>query len=511
VIVAIGTLSSRGLGLIRDALAARYIAPEARDAFVVAFRLTNIFRRVLCEGAFSASLVPALAELQARGEEAEARAMASAAFAALMAVAVAGSFLGILFMDPALRLMLGGEPFALVPGKLELAILLSRIMFGFLALAALFAYFMAALHAVGRFALAALAPVLFNSAMIVAAVARPAGGRSSEALAEALAWAVLVGGALQALVLAPAVWRGGLWPRLRLARWSPRAGRAIGAAVPVAVGSSLLQMTGFANIWFAARLPQGSHSYLDLADRILELPLTLFAVSLGSAILPDLAREWAMGRPAGVGQAMSRALRAGLFIMAPSAVGMVALAEPIVDGLFVGREFGYREAAQTAQLIQIYGLALLVAGGARILAQGLYAARLARIAALAAIASFACHVLLAGPLSATLGLAGLAVATVASQGVHAIILGMSFRARVAPLDGRVFFRGLPQILACAGAAALGAQAYIPLSARIGPSFPRLAALFCAIACAGLAYALVGALLGVPELGEAWRALRKKAK
>jgi putative peptidoglycan lipid II flippase len=208
---------------------------------------------------------------------------------------------------------------------------------------------------------------------------------------------------------------------------------------------------------------------------------------------------------------MSRALRAGLFIMAPSAVGMVALAEPIVDGLFVGREFGYREAAQTAQLIQIYGLALLVAGGARILAQGLYAARLARIAALAAIASFACHVLLAGPLSATLGLAGLAVATVASQGVHAIILGMSFRARVAPLDGRVFFRGLPQILACAGAAALGAQAYIPLSARIGPSFPRLAALFCAIACAGLAYALVGALLGVPELGEAWRALRKKAK
>jgi putative peptidoglycan lipid II flippase len=334
-------------------------------------------------------------------------------------------------------------------------------------------------------------------------------GSAPETLAVALAAAVLLGGAAQALVLLPAVLATGLAPRLRLAGFSPAALRTVGRALPSAFAVSLLQLTGFANVWFAARLPPGSHSYLYLADRIFELPLSLIGASIAASILPVLARDWAAGERAALGSALNGALRLCLFLAALNAVGMLTLAGPIVDALFVGREFSLAEGVETAKLIEIYGVALLFAALARVLMQGLFAANQAGFAAASALASGICHVVLAGPLIDVFGLPGLALATCASQAVHGVLLTIGLRSRVTSVHFRPFVRSAVRIALSAAAAAAASRVYLPLSIRVGPSFPRLAALLVTIACVSLVYFATAAAFRSPELRDIWRGLLRR--
>ena len=509
-LVAFGTLGSRVLGLIRDAYVARYFGPEIRDAFVIAFRLPNLIRRTIAEGSISSIWVPAIAEMRARGDAEGARRLASGVFAAFLAVAAFASVLGVVLMEPALNLLLSGESFRAVPGKFELTVRLAKITFGFLFFASSFASFAALLHAVGRFAWASFAPILFNATVLAVAFAQPRELRSTEANAVALAWAVLAGGALQAAILIPAVRRTGLWPRARRANWSPAVARVLGAAAPTAFSLSLLQATAFANLWFASRLPQGSHSYLYLADRILELPLSLFASSVAAASLPTLAADWAAGRRAQVGHSVERALHLILFITAINAVGMIFLADPIVEALFVGKEFSLNEAAQTARALQVSALTLIAAAASRILAQAFFAARQATFPAIAALAGFICHLVLAGPLASAFGAAGLAGAAAASQAIFVTLLALGFRSRIARFDARAFARSVPRLAACVAAAAVAAQAaHSFFAARVSPAFPKIAALFSAMACAAAAFFAVAALLRAPEIAGAMRMISGK--
>jgi putative peptidoglycan lipid II flippase len=168
-IFALGTFLSRILGLVRDMMTARYFPNDVRDAFINAFRLPNLFRRLLGEGSLSISFIPIFVEiLSGKGsknaEEVDLRAkrLVAGVFSILMSVSITLSLLATIFMDDILRFLLSGEAYLSIPGKFELTVRLGRIMFGFLILVSLYAFFMAILNSVKKFAMTALAPCFFN-------------------------------------------------------------------------------------------------------------------------------------------------------------------------------------------------------------------------------------------------------------------------------------------------------------------------------------------------------------
>ena len=491
-IVAVGLLASRILGLVRDALTARYFAPEIRDAFVIAFRLPNFFRRALGEGAFSSALVPTLAHARSKEERAK---LSASVFAIFMAGASALTLLGCIFMEPALRLLLSGDAFMGVPGKFELTVVISRIMFGFLALAAGYAYFTATLHSAGRFAAAAVAPVLLNSTMIaVAFIAQ----KDSVSMARSLAWSVLVGGCLQLAVVALAAWRAGEWPYAKWITLSRAAARVTAEFLPIAFGSSLLQLTALVNLWFASRLPQGSHSHLYLADRILELPLSLIVSAVGSTALPGLAVLLAKDQHHQFATDFRSSMSLAFFLALPNAIGMVALAAPIAAVLFVGERFSAQEGAQTAVLIQINGLALIAAVGGRMLCQAYYAARRPWIPAIACVIGLSTHAGLCELLINKQGLTALALAAVGGQTVQCAALALASRWRMPmPLSWLPRARELRRFAVCGLGAWLGAQSHGPLlSLVIAVAMPQWIALAGAIIISGASYLVVSFALGL---------------
>jgi putative peptidoglycan lipid II flippase len=203
-------------------MTAQYFSPEVRDAFVVAFRLPNMFRRILGEGALSVSMIPVLVDLltkrtsegvtdaESRESFEASRRLVGALFTLLLSLTLTLTALAVVFMDQIIGVLVAGEGYMSIPGKFELTVLLARIMFGFLILITLYAVFMAILNSLKKFALAALAPVMFNISMISAALISKEFGAPERVLA----WSVIAGGALQMAILIPAIIKEGYWPRL---------------------------------------------------------------------------------------------------------------------------------------------------------------------------------------------------------------------------------------------------------------------------------------------------------
>lgn len=472
----LGVLASRILGLIRDTMTARYLPLDVRDAFFVAFRLPNIFRRIFGEGALSASITPVLIEIlttppvhgshAARTPEAlpvfneneRARQFVAAMFSITLVFTMVISLLAILFMDQILGLLLSGSAYLSVPGKFSLTVQLAQIMFGFLVLVCLYAYLMALLHSVKKFAAAAFAPVLFNVTMILAA--RLGSRWADEAVI--LAWAVIVGGILQLAVLLPFVVKHNLVPKITW-RWEqPDVLKAMRKVLPGLFGLSVMQMVTIVNLHFASQLAPGSQSYLYLADRLLELPLSLFVVSLGSALLPTLATQWVQGDRENMKETINHAIRLIIFLALPASLGLYILAHPITEVLFMGGQFKYQEALATAQIIQIYAIAIVFLGGVRVLAQGFYAIGNSWFPALAAAVALISHIILAWALTGAFGLVGLSAATVGSALVNVLMLATAYHAWVGSLEFKKLARSVLVYLLCGLCLALVLASYQPL-------------------------------------------------
>ncbi|HRK07808.1 MAG TPA: murein biosynthesis integral membrane protein MurJ [Pseudobdellovibrionaceae bacterium] len=508
-LVALGTLASRVLGLLRDMLLARHFPPEVRDAFVVAFRLPNIFRRLFGEGVLAASFLPSLVSALTRPTSpGEATRLVGAVFTLLLSLTSLISLLGIVFMDELMRLLLSGGSFDDVPGKFQLTVDLARIMFGFVALVSIYAFFMAVLNSLHRFALAAVAPCLFNLSLIVAIL----GFRGQAQAERALAWSVIVGGALQMLILVPAIRRARHWPKLGFF-WSspqgpqpvwtlPEVQKVFAAMGPSLLGLGVLQVMTVLNVIFASRLPQGAHTAIYLADRLFELPLSLIAVSVGSAMLPTLSGQWAAGDTAKMTATLRRGLRFVLFLALPSAVGLFMLAEPITEVLFQGREFRYADVLMTSQVIRVSAIGLVMAAVVKLLAQGFFAVGNTWFPAVAGLVTLACHAVFAWAGTRTMGLVGLTAATVLSSLVNAVLLGLAYSKWVGPLQWRqTAGLMLKLVLACVALAA-GCLIYEPLVLEFGSRFlTRSVALAAAIGLASALYFIATAILRVPELNE----------
>lgn len=215
--MSIGTMGSRLLGLARDMLLLAFFSRTVTDAFVVAFRLPNLFRRLLGEGSLSVSFIPVFVEVKTKHGEESAQNLASSIMTLLLITTSILSILGVIWMEPLLTSLVGGEGFLKVPGKLEQTIFLARIMFSYLFLVTVYAYFMAILNALKYFLIPALAPALFNFILIVFILLPQSG---SQVPGEMLSWGVIAGGVFQALLVAYKLYQLKYLPRLSL-QWTP--------------------------------------------------------------------------------------------------------------------------------------------------------------------------------------------------------------------------------------------------------------------------------------------------
>lgn len=459
-IVTIGgwTAASRVLGFVRDILIAAALgAGPAADAFFVALKLPNFFRRLFAEGAFAAAFVPLFAgTLVAEGRE-EARRLAEGALAVLFAVLAAFSLLAIMFMPEAMLLLAPG--FGRDPDRFALAVELTRITFPYLMLVSLAALFSGVLNALDRFAAAAAAPILFNLAMIGGLVlARPVG----LSVAHGLAWGVAAAGILQFLLLAWAAAAAGMPLRLPPPRLTPEVRLLLRRMGPGAIGAGVTQINLMLDVVIASFLPAGSIAFLYYADRVHQLPLGVIGTALGTALLPALARQVRAGEGGAALASLNRATELALFLTVPAAVGLAAAAWPIVHVLFGRGAFGPEDVAATAVALAAYALGLPAHVLVKVFAPAFFArgdtASPVKVGILCVGLNLALCLALMGPLAHV----GIALATSLAGWANAALLGLGLwrRGRFVP-DARLaaFLPRLAGAAATMGLAVWAAQTF----------------------------------------------------
>ncbi|MGB3721460.1 MAG: murein biosynthesis integral membrane protein MurJ [Pacificimonas sp.] len=346
------TLVSRVFGFARDMLLSRLLgAGTGADAFFVAFKLPNIFRRLFAEGAFSAAFVPMFSK-EYHGEGGREAAL-------VFSRQVLSVFLPILFIFTALaEIFMPWIVYAManeyqdVPGKFGLTVDLTRVTFVYLMLVSLVSLLAGILNSLSKFAAAAAAPILLNICLITAVVLFGSTEPDPEFVtARALAVAVSVAGVLQFLWLLWAVHRVGLDLRVSRPRLTPKVKRLLTIILPATFGAGIYQISQFVDIFFATRLEEGAMSFLNYADRLNQLPLGVIGIALGTAILPALSRLIGREDEEGARRLMGTALELSMLLTIPAAAALFVCAGPLVTAIFLGGRFSAEDAAITASVM----------------------------------------------------------------------------------------------------------------------------------------------------------------
>ena len=350
------TMVSRVLGLVRDqVISTQFGANAVTDAFWVAFRVPNFLRRLFAEGSFATAFVPVFTQVKETRPHGDLRELMARVAGTLGGVLLVVTALALIFAPQLALLFSSGV--AADPAKQGLLIDLFRLTFPFLLFVSLTALAGGALNSFQKFAMPALTPVILNLCMIAGALwLAPRLGGTPEKQILALGWAVLAAGVLQLLFQLPAL-RG--IDLLTLPRWGwnhPDVRRVMTLMVPTLFGSSVAQINLMLDTVIAARLADGSQSWLSLADRFLELPLGVFGVALGTVILPALARHHVKTDGEGFSDALDWGLRMTLLIAVPAMLGLLLLAQPLIATLFQYREFTAFDTRMTA--LSVYGLSV---------------------------------------------------------------------------------------------------------------------------------------------------------
>ncbi len=417
--MAFGTLSSRVLGLVRDILFAAYFSRTVTDAWTAAFRLPNLFRRLLGEGSLSVSFIPVY--VQAREQDPSlqhSQRLNSAFFTLLFCVLSFLTVCGIIFSEELLGVIL--EPaYRDIPGKFLLTVQMAKIMFGFIFLMSTYAYFMALLNSVGEFTLPAMAPTLFNVAMIISTLLP---GQVFAFNGEFLAWGVIAGGVLQTGILIPALLKKNLLPQISWHWRDPGVFKILRNMVPGLLGTGLAQITTLVNLKYASRLGEGPISYIFWADRLLELPLSLVSVSLGTALLPTLSALWAQNKKREMMETSVDQLSLNLFISIPAGFGLYFLAMPLVQLIFQRGAFSIHDAEMTAMVLQIYAFILISSSLVRVLVPVFYAIQNTWFPAVASGFCLLVHILVAPIMMERYRLQGLVFSTFLSSSLNFILI-----------------------------------------------------------------------------------------
>ena len=505
--VSAATLASRVLGLVRDQVfAALFGAGTAADAFNMAFRVPNLVRDLFAEGAMSASFVPTFTEWRAKHGDDQAWALGRQLMASLLLVLLGLCVLGWFAAPAIVGVMAGG--FGAVPGKLDLTVLLTRIMLPFLPAMALSAAAMGMLNARGVFFVPALAPALLNVGMIVfGLVSLPICLAQGWPVITGMAVGVVIGGLLQFAVQLPALAKMGFRFRLEWPSWHPGVRRVALLMLPATVGLAATQLNVFVSQAIAASFREGSVSWLQYAFRLMQLPIGLFGVAVATVSLPAMSRAAVANDTPQLRATLSESVRLVFLLTVPCALFLAVFARPIIALLFQHGAFQPDDTRATGDALLMYCIGLPAFAAVGIFTRAYYALGDTRTPVrstfVAVGSNLALNLLFVGPL-AFLGLdhKGLALATSATAILNLSQLAVRLRGRLGGIEGGRMLRSLARITAASAvpAALLGvALALWGDGARLGV-LARLGVV-AGGGVLGLAL-LAGAMrvLGVEELG-----------
>jgi putative peptidoglycan lipid II flippase len=359
------TLISRVLGFVREILlATAFGATGGMDAFLVALMIPNLGRRMFAEGAFSQAFVPVFTATKTTGSHAEARDLVSVVMGTL------GGFLSLVTLVGCLAapvlVWLFASGFATNPEKAALGAELLRWTFPYLMFISLTSLAGGVLNAYGRFAVPAFTPVILNVCLIATIYV-------DASSVQVLAYAVFAAGVLQFLFQLPALKQLDLLPWPRWAWKDPRVRRIVGLMVPVLIGSSIAQVSLLLNTNLSTHLGDGRVSWLYYANRLMEFPLGIFSIAMGTAILPALATHHATQSAARFSATLDGSLRALLVIGLPAAAGLVLLAGPLVATVYGHGRFTTEDVLMTTYALWAYGVGFIGFSLVRVLVPGFYA------------------------------------------------------------------------------------------------------------------------------------------
>lgn len=447
-VVSVFTLLSRVLGLVRDVVVAQYFGTRI-DAFLVAFKIPNFFRRLFAEGAFSVAFVPVLSEYRTRRPLDEVQLLVSRVSGTLGLVLLAVTVLALLLAEHLPWLFAPG--FATDPGKFALTGDLLRITFPYLLFIAMTAFAGGILNSYGRFAIPAFTPVLLNLILIAATIF--AVDWFEEPLF-ALAWGVFFAGLLQLLFQLPFLARLQLLVRPTVKRNDEGVKRIVGLMVPALFGVSVSQINLLLDTVLASFLENGSVSWLYYADRLNNLPLGIFAIAIGVVILPALSSKHAAEQADGFARTLDWALRMVLLLALPAALALALLAQPLMATIFYHGEMTAYDIVQMSTALQAYASGLLAFMLIKILAPGYYARQdtrtPVRIGIQAMVVNMVFNLILVLPFAHV----GLALATAISSYFNALMLNLGLR-KAGVLQHQSGWPGFIAKLALANTALLG--------------------------------------------------------
>jgi putative peptidoglycan lipid II flippase len=393
------TAASRVAGFARDMLIAAILGDgPVADAFFVANRIPNLFRRLFGEGAFNSAFVPVFSGLLTTEGEDVARGFAEEAAAVLAFWLLMLTLVGEAVMPGILHVMAAG--FARDPAKFALTVTLSRIAFPYLLLICLAALLSGVLNALDRFVAAAAAPLLYNAFSIGAMLALrhvlPTAGH-------ALALGVSLSGVAQLALLYWAVKRAGMTLHLPRPRLTPRMRLLLRRMAPGLVGAGITQLNLTMDTFIGSLLPAGSVSLLYYADRVNQLPLGILGTAVGTALLPLLSRQISAGDRAGAWDSLNRGIEYALVLTLPAAFALAIVADPIMQVLFARGAFSHGAARLSAQSLAAYAAGLPAFVLVKILAPGFFAqgdtSTPVRVGVFVLALNFGLNVALMGPLA----------------------------------------------------------------------------------------------------------------
>ncbi|MBI2707027.1 MAG: murein biosynthesis integral membrane protein MurJ [Proteobacteria bacterium] len=500
------TFASRITGFMRDALIAGILGVSGlTDAFFVAFKLPNFFRRFFAEGAFNAAFIPLFSGVLVSSGPTAARLYGEKIFALLLFGLTGFVLLVENFMGTAVFLFAPG--FEATPERFTLAVTLSRITFPYILFISLASLLSGILNSMGKFAVPAGTPIILNLTMIAALLMAFFEWISP---GKGLAWAVFVAGILQLGWLWISCHFQGMSLKLSLPQLSPETKTLIRLGIPGAVSAGVIQVNLFMDMIFASWLPTGAVSYLFYADRLNQLPLGVIGIAVSTALLPELSKHIKAGNHAYAHHAQNRALEFALAITLPAAGGLIVLGGPLVALLFERGAFTSLDAQATGYTLSAFAVGLPAYVLVKILSTPFFAHQDTKtpmkVAIAAVFLNFVLNCLLIGPLSYV----GLALSTAISAWFNALILGsilffkkwIIFDTRLKGTLPRLVISSLLMSLLC-----YAFYVFIPLPHS---TLRRIAVVGFWIVTAGLSYIITARLIGTFQFKDFQKFLKNQS-
>ena len=508
------TLTSRVLGLVRDqVLAAFFGAGNDMDAFVVAFRIPNLVRDLFAEGAMSAAFVPTFTrQLTLHGKH-DAWRLGNNVLNALLVATGVLVVAGMVFARPLIALYAGD--FASVPGKMELTVRLTRVVLPFLTMVAVAAAAMGMLNSLHHYFVPALSPAMFNVATIAGVfLLVPLMPRFGLPPIMAVAIAALAGGIGQVALQWPSLRREGFRYERLLDPRDPAMRRVLILMGPGTIGLAATQVNLFVNTLLATSQGTGAASWLTYAFRLMYLPIGLFGVSIGTAVLPAVSRHATVGDVAGIRRTVSRGLAMMLMLNVPATVGLMVLATPIVQLLFERGHSLPSDTAATAAALRLYAVGLIGYSAVRIASPAFYGLGESRTPALVSVSAIAINVIASVALVRAIGFQGLALGTSIAALANAALLLWLLRRRLGGMEGSRLMVTMLKVTAASSVMAITAVLTQHAMDRVAPGTrlaPQAVRLGATIGGSLAALAVMAQVLGVEAFHDAVEMLRARVR